>query len=128
MDIKDNFATNLKNIRLTRGASLLEFADEIGISKSTLHKIEKGDINPTLSLINQVSDNLHIPATDLLLEPSYTPSELVIIKRLLSDIELFVCLSEEKQKKVATLFKEIIKELSSVVPHTTDDGGTDDKA
>ena len=45
MDIKDNFATNLKNIRLTRGASLLEFADEIGISKSTLHKIEKGDIN-----------------------------------------------------------------------------------
>lgn len=54
MDIKDNFATNLKNIRLTRGASLLEFADEIGISKSTLHKIEKGDINPTLSLINQV--------------------------------------------------------------------------
>ena len=91
MDIRDNFATNLKNIRLTRGASLLEFADEIGISKSTLHKIEKGDINPTLSLINQVSDNLHIPATDLLLEPSYTPSELVIIKRLLSDIELFVC-------------------------------------
>ena len=79
MDIKDNFATNLKNIRLTRGASLLEFADEIGISKSTLHKIEKGDINPTLSLINQVSDNLHIPATNLLLAPSYTPSELVII-------------------------------------------------
>lgn len=127
MDIRDNFATNLKNIRLARGASLLEFADEIRISKSTLHKIEKGDINPTLSLINQVSDNLHIPATDLLLAPSYTPSELVIIKRLLSDIELFVCLSEEKQKKVAALFKEIIKELSSVVPHTTDDGGSNDK-
>ena len=126
MDIKDNFATNLKNIRLTRGASLLEFADEIGISKSTLHKIEKGDINPTLSLINQISDNLHIPATDLLLAPSYTTSELVIIKRLLSDIELFVCLSEKKQKKVAALFKEIIKELSSVVSHTTDDGGNDD--
>ena len=108
MDIKDNFATNLKNIRLTRGASLLEFADEIGISKSTLHKIEKGDINPTLSLINQVSDNLHIPATNLLLAPSYTPSELVIIKRLLSDIELFTRLSENQQKKVAALFKEII--------------------
>ena len=55
-------------------------------------------------------------------------SELVIIKRLLSDIELFTRLSENQQKKVAALFKEIIKELSSVVPHTTDDGGSDDKA
>jgi len=60
--------------------------------------------------------------------PSYTPSELVIIKRLLSDIELFTRLSENQQKKVAALFKEIIKELSSVVPYTSDDGGSDDKA
>lgn len=32
MDIKGNFAANLKTIRLTKGLSLLEFADEIGIS------------------------------------------------------------------------------------------------
>ena len=44
------------------------------------------------------------------------------------DFELFTRLSENQQKKVAALFKEIIKELSSVVPHTTDDGGSDDKA
>lgn len=127
MDIKGNFAANLKTIRLTKGLSLLEFADEIGISKSTLYKIEKGDVNPTLSLIDQVSDNLSIPAAELLLEPSYTPSELVVIKRLLSSIDLFTQLSEEKQKKVATLFIEIVKELSSVVPDTMDDGGSHDK-
>ena len=128
MDIKGNFAANLKTIRLTKGLSLLEFADEIGISKSTLYKIEKGDVNPTLSLIDQVSDNLSIPAAELLLEPSYTPSELVVIKRLLSSIDLFTQLSEEKQKKVAALFIEIVKELSSVVPNTTGDGGSHDKA
>ena len=127
MDIKGNFAANPKTIRLTKGLSLLEFADEIGISKSTLYKIEKGDVNPTLSLIDQVSDNLSIPAAELLLEPSYTPSELVVIKRLLSSIDLFTQLSEEKQKKVATLFIEIVKELSSVVPDTMDDGGSHDK-
>jgi transcriptional regulator with XRE-family HTH domain len=127
MDIKGNFAANLKTIRLTKGLSLLEFADEIGISKSTLYKIEKGDVNPTLSLIDQVSDNLSIPAAELLLEPSYTPSELVVIKRLLSSIDLFTQLSEEKQKKVAALFIEIVKELSPVVPNTTGDGGSHDK-
>ena len=127
MDIKGNFAANLRTIRLTKGLSLLEFADEIGISKSTLCKIEKGDVNPTLSLIDQVSDNLSIPAAELLLEPSYTPSELVVIKRLLSSIDLFTQLSEEKQKKVAALFIEIVKELSSVVPNTTGDGGSHDK-
>ena len=127
MDIKGNFAANLRTIRLTKGLSLLEFADEIGISKSTLYKIEKGDVNPTLSLIDQVSDNLSIPAAELLLEPSYTPSKLVVIKRLLSSIDLFTQLSEEKQKKVAALFIEIVKELSSVVPNTTGDGGSHDK-
>lgn len=127
MDIKGNFAANLRTIRLTKGLSLLEFADEIGISKSTLYKIEKGDVNPTLSLIDQVSDNLSIPAAELLLEPSYTPSELVVIKRLLSSIDLFTQLSEEKQKKVAALFIEIVKELSSVVPDITGDGGSHDK-
>ena len=85
-------------------------------------------MNPTLSLIDQVSDNLSIPAAELLLEPSYTPSELVVIKRLLSSIDLFTQLSEEKQKKVAALFIEIVKELSSVVPNTTGDGGSHDKA
>lgn len=105
----------------------MEFTDEIGISKSTLYKIEKGDVNPTLSLIDQVSDNLSIPAAELLLEPSYTPSELVVIKRLLSSIDLFTQLSEEKQKKVAALFIEIVKELSPVVPNTTGDGGSHDK-
>ena len=127
MDIKGNFAANLRTIRFTKGLSLLEFADEIGISKSTLYKIEKGDVNPTLSLIDQVSDNLSIPAAELLLEPSYTPSELVVIKRLLSSIDLFTQLSEEKQKKVAALFIEIVKELSPVVPNTTGDGGSHDK-
>lgn len=127
MDIKGNFAANLKTIRLTKGLSLLEFADEIGISKSTLYKIEKGDVNPTLSLIDQVSDNLSIPAAELLLEPSYTPSELVVIKRLLSSIDLFTQLSEEKQKKVAALLIEIVKELSPVVPDITGDGGSHDK-
>ena len=127
MDIKGNFAANLKTIRLTKGLSLLEFADEIGISKITLYKIEKGDVNPTLSLIDQVSDNLSIPAAELLLEPSYTPSELVVIKRLLFSIDLFTQLSEEKQKKVAALFIEIVKELSPVVPDITGDGGSHDK-
>lgn len=127
MDIKGNFAANLKTIRLTKGLSLLEFADEIGISKSTLYKIEKGDVNPTLSLIDQVSDNLSIPAAELLLEPSYTPSELVVIKRLLFSIDLFTQLSEEKQKKVAALFIESVKELSPVVPDITGDGGSHDK-
>ena len=85
-------------------------------------------MNPTLSLIDQVSDNLSIPAAELLLEPSYTPSELVVIKRLLFSIDLFTQLSEEKQKKVAALFIEIVKELSPVVPDITGDGGSHDKA
>ena len=48
--------------------------------------------------------------------------------RFATSIDLFTQLSEEKQKKVAALFIEIVKELSSVVPDTTGDGGSHDKA
>ena len=54
MDIKGNFAANLRTIRLTKGLSLLEFADEIGISKSTLYKIEKGETLRFLLLIKSL--------------------------------------------------------------------------
>ena len=37
-------------------------------------------MNPTLSLIDQISDTLSIPSAKLLPKPSYTPSELVVIK------------------------------------------------
>ena len=41
-----NVAVNLKQIRLSKGMSLGEVAEQTGVSKSMLAQIEKGTANP----------------------------------------------------------------------------------
>lgn len=42
---------NVQRLRLARGLSLAELAAACGVSKTTLHGIEQGDGNPTLSTL-----------------------------------------------------------------------------
>ena len=48
--LSHNVAVNLKQIRLSKGMSLGEVAEQTGVSKSMLAQIEKGTANPSLGI------------------------------------------------------------------------------
>ena len=48
-----NVAVNLKQIRLSKGMSLGEVAEQTGVSKSMLAQIEKGTANPSLGVLGK---------------------------------------------------------------------------
>ena len=57
------------NIRLRRnniGMSQQELADNSDVAKSTIQRIEKGELNPTVVVLLKISNGLNIELTALL--------------------------------------------------------------
>ena len=66
MGLKKNLAYNIKLMRTLKNASLEEFADEIGIGRTTLYSLEKEEGNTTIDTIEQIAKNLSISPLSLL--------------------------------------------------------------
>ena len=56
--LSHNVAVNLKQIRLSKGMSLGEVAEQTGVSKSMLAQIEKGTANPSLGVLGKITSGL----------------------------------------------------------------------
>ncbi|SDI48043.1 helix-turn-helix domain-containing protein [Alteribacillus bidgolensis] len=63
--------STLRKIRQERGMSLQELADRIEVSKLTLGKIERGEANPSLTVIWKIANGLSIPISVLLSEEQH---------------------------------------------------------
>ena len=59
-------ANNLKRIREERKLSLDKVANLTGVSKSMLGQIERGESNPTISIVWKIANGLKISFTDLI--------------------------------------------------------------
>jgi transcriptional regulator with XRE-family HTH domain len=59
----------LKAVRTRRGMTLMEVADQTGISKSTLSRLETGQRRPTLELLLALSVTYRVPLDDLVGAP-----------------------------------------------------------
>lgn len=59
----------LKAVRTLRGMTLVEVADQTGISKSTLSRLETGQRRPTLELLLSLSLTYRVPLDDLVGAP-----------------------------------------------------------
>jgi transcriptional regulator with XRE-family HTH domain len=57
---------NVRRLRTAAGMSLAELAEASGISKTTLHGIEQGHGNPTLSTLWDLAGALRVPLGELL--------------------------------------------------------------
>ncbi|MFC4809392.1 helix-turn-helix domain-containing protein [Paenibacillus sp. GCM10023250] len=66
--IHKKIGKNLQAIRKARGLSLDQTADLTGVSKAMLGQIERGDSNPTISIIWKIVNGLHISFTSLIEE------------------------------------------------------------
>lgn len=65
MDIQDNIAENLKEIRTKKQLTLEEASKLTGVSRSMLSSIEKGDVNPTISVIWKISNGYKVKFSSL---------------------------------------------------------------
>ncbi|NLQ16211.1 helix-turn-helix domain-containing protein [Marinomonas sp. M1K-6] len=63
--ILNTLGRNLQNLRLAKGLSLSQLAQNAGIAKSNLSRIEQGDGNPTLETIWRLAMQLKVPFGDL---------------------------------------------------------------
>ncbi|WP_201712752.1 helix-turn-helix domain-containing protein [Rossellomorea arthrocnemi] len=58
----------LRNIRNERSLNLQELSETTGVSTLTLGKIERGEANPSLTIIWKIANGLSIPISSLLME------------------------------------------------------------
>jgi transcriptional regulator with XRE-family HTH domain len=60
------FGKNLQRIRTEKNLSLRKLADIADVDFSQIHRIEKGESNPTLTMLLTLSEALNISINDLL--------------------------------------------------------------
>lgn len=66
MDIQNNVADNLKEIRKRKQLTLNEAARLTGVSRSMLSAIEKGETNPTIYVLWKIANGYKITFTSLI--------------------------------------------------------------
>jgi transcriptional regulator with XRE-family HTH domain len=76
MAISDTVGHNVRRHRRAAGMSLADLATAAGLGKSTLHALELGDGNPTLSTLWALATALDVPLGDLL-DSRPTPTVVV---------------------------------------------------
>jgi len=78
MDVNKVVADNLKAIRENKKLSLDQVAKLSGVSKSMLGQIERGEVNPTISVVWKIANGLKISFTSLL---DQAKSDVEIIRK-----------------------------------------------
>ena len=66
MEIQKLIAVNIKALRTDKGMTLEEAAKITNVSKSMLSQIEKGDVNPTISVLWKIANGYKVSFTSLL--------------------------------------------------------------
>lgn len=66
LDINLTIANNIKNAREERKLTLDSAASITGVSRSMLTQIEKGDVNPTISILWKIANGYKISFTSLM--------------------------------------------------------------
>jgi transcriptional regulator with XRE-family HTH domain len=69
VDIRRRLGANVRKLRLRRGWSQEEYAEEAGIHRTYVSDIERGVRNPTATVIEKLARPLDVPAGRLLDEP-----------------------------------------------------------
>lgn len=66
MNIQDNLSENLKEIRAKKQLTLEEASKLTGVSRSMLSAIEKGDVNPTISVLWKIANGYKVRFSSLM--------------------------------------------------------------
>ena len=76
MDVNKIVSTNLKTIRESKKLSLDQAAKLTGVSKSMLGQIERGDTNPTISVLWKIANGLKVSFSSII-EKTVSDAEII---------------------------------------------------
>ena len=107
MKMNETLACKLSIMRKLYGKSLVEFAEEIDVSKTTLQNIEAGKANLTLNMVETIANRLRISPMD-----EYDARHLYTAKLFLEFLKSFRNLSMEDQTEAIILFDRLVRILS----------------
>lgn len=103
------FAERLKEARAAQNASLVAFAEKLGIGKTTLQKYEAGEGNPTLETVRLIAQRLERSPGYLL--GLYSEEDILSATLMFRMVELAVTLPEGCRLQVAGLAEDIAATL-----------------
>ena len=109
MSLQKNLSDSLNAIHTSRHQTLTAFAEELGISRSSLQEILKGNGNPRIDTIEQIAKQLHVDPLELL---SSSEDELKVTVPLSQLIGAASHLSDEKKKELLCAFNSIVMMFS----------------
>ncbi|TFF94736.1 MAG: transcriptional regulator [Promethearchaeota archaeon] len=113
--------SRVREIRDEKDLTQQELADLIGVSRQTIHYIEKGDYNPSLILAYKIADVLGTPVNDLFYREAIIRDELESlsvreVKELAEDLNMtyenIIALSEIEEEQILENFNKI--ELNNI--------------
>lgn len=107
MGIQENMSKSIRSLKEVQHKSLVELADELEISRSTLQKYLDGHGNPSLKMVDHLAKKLHVDPLFLLTE-MFEPTEQEVALLLLDTIRELAVLPQSKRVRFAKLFLEII--------------------
>lgn len=87
MGLMESLSENVKNLRRASGLTLEEYAEEVGISKTTLQEIASGNGNPTAQTMEAIARYHNLPPVYLFMD--YKKSELEVTELLLRNLRMF---------------------------------------
>ena len=65
-----NVGHRVRTLRKTAKLTMKELADQVGVSSTTIHRIETGQQSPSVALLSLIAQNLGHPITSFLDDPS----------------------------------------------------------
>lgn len=123
--IQQTIANNLKEIRERRRLSLDAVSKLSGVSKSMLGQIERGEVNPTVTIVERIAEGFHLSFADLTMvqQPVF---ELVDTEQVLpvyeckKNVRFYPLHTQSGSKRMETFYCEIEpKTVYAVEPQPT---------
>ena len=110
MGSTENLSNNLMAIRRHKGLSQIGFAQQIGISKSTLQALEQGH-SPRLETVEYIAKQLDIPVCALISD-ALPPGQSSILSALLHHIGHYTLWEPEDQDTLLELSLRLVQLVS----------------
>lgn len=105
MEKRNSLSKNLRACQQSRGMSLMEFAEELDVPKSTLRAILK-DGNTTLETATRIAANMGMGLDSLVHDGQFSDKQFILMHLERAGAWL-ASFPEEKREKIASLVAEI---------------------
>lgn len=108
MGMLDNMADMLRALKESRGKTMEDLSEELGIAQSSLQDYLKGAGNPTVKMVEHMAEKLGISPIALV-SGKMEPEQYQIVLLMADTVQAVSNLPQPKRLKFAELFLELVQ-------------------